>query len=204
MFGGETSSTGAIVVRVAANAIVTAVVYSALSSDFNPTTAILIYVGQLLVTGFAIAVVLVALVGFAALDSRLLAAPVVVAAGAVLAGGVLYARGQGKRRGEVAREEIDSNRADIPYTPSKAPWKLQEEWAAIQQGKGSMEPGALQQERNTIPQRKGKLDILEEENGKLRTQVSALTRLLITKGVFSAEEIAEQLAAVRNEEEPGG
>ena len=83
---------GTLVLRVAINAAVTAAIYTALSEDVDYFTAILIYLGQLLVTGLAVGIVVASLVGFTAVsESRfLVAVPVIVALLALLAGAALF------------------------------------------------------------------------------------------------------------------
>lgn len=47
-----------------------------------------------------------------------------------------------------------------------------------------------------------RLDRLEKENRELKLRIAVLIRLLVTKGTFSSEEIADMVRAVEREE-PG-
>jgi hypothetical protein len=194
LLGSEAGlSVGAGVVRVGINAIVTSMVYAALSQDVDVFTALQIYVGQLLVTGLVVGIVFAAMVGFASLSpDRLAAWPIAVVVVALLAGASLavFVR----RRSREARRPTDSDEdllwADeirLPKPSRGRPLKtrsskqLQEELAAA------------------VRSRMPRIEAVEEESRRLKAQVAALTRLLISRGVLTAEEIAETISAVRRE-----
>jgi hypothetical protein len=155
-----------------------------------------IVVGQILVTGLAVGIVFIAILGFAALGPHLLVvAPIAVVVVALLAGVALYFAG--RRRGGAQEEWAADMGEDLPpavavKTPAVALMRPRSLRAKTSK--------RLQNELAAARSRMPRVEAVEEENRRLKAHVAALTRLLISKGVFNAEEIAGFIASVQGEE----